>query len=189
MGRARQAAAVAIDTSVVRYFYAAGFLAKLIGYLGQGVAVYDVQQEIKHQSASRADLAAILAGRGWPARLQGTLTASEKADALRIQAEWIREDRKKDPTKKPRPDEHLGEISTVLIADRTRTPMVAMDDGRGRALAGIRKIAVISSGGLAIEMTAEGALTLDEGWLVYDRATSNATRSEFDRLVLDTSRG
>ena len=183
MGRARQSAQIAVDTSVVRNFFAAGQLPRLIAFLPGAIAVQEVLDELEYQGRSRPVLASTLQRTRWPDLLPATLTVEERRDVQRIQREWTEEDSKRTPGRTSAPDAHLGEIVTVFAAVREGIAAVLLDDGRGRALAGSRGLHVTSGAGLAIRLTHGGELSSDEGWAVYDRSLRSATRAEFERLV------
>jgi hypothetical protein len=183
VGRIGAAGRVAIDTSCPRYFHRAGLLAELISYISGGVAIDAVLTELERQGRSRQDFATILTRTRWPRRLHFVPTAAERADIFRIQQEWIADDRRRNVALQPAKDTHLGEIETVIAANRFGLGAVILDDRRGRHLAGARGLLATSSGGLMIEMAAVGHLTRDQAFSVYEAAYTNPRRAEFDRLV------
>jgi len=182
---ARDLEQVAIDTTLVRYFADAGHLDALIAYLPQAVAVADVLDEVRRQASSpqRQQMGTTLAAHAdWPREVAVNLSSEDSRRIQRIQAEWIAEDKKKG--KAVRADSHLGELQTIFAAAQEQVPLVVLDDSRARRLAGERRLATKSTYGIALEMTAHGLLTPDQGYAVVEIATGDARR-KFDQLLAD----
>ena len=181
---ARDARRVAIDTTVVRYFFKAERLPLLISYLPKAFAFDDVARELRDQAKSRPKLAAQLSLTKWPEVKTANLASHHQSEILRVQAEWRRDDKIKtgrDPGEKA----HLGELVSIFAAADGKADLLIMDERRGRALAGTRGLPVLSTPGLAIQMSADGTISEDDGWLVYSAALSESRRPEFVRLVED----
>jgi hypothetical protein len=76
---------------------------------------------------------------------------------------------------------HSGEIATVLIAEHRRVDLVLIDDRWGKSLAKGRGLRVMSTARLCQEMVAAGALSEDDGFLVFDVATPDGVgRDRFE---------
>jgi hypothetical protein len=76
---------------------------------------------------------------------------------------------------------HSGEIATVLIAEHRRVDLVLIDDRWGKSLAKGRGLRVMSTARLCQEMVVAGALSEDDGFLVFDVATPDGVgRDRFE---------
>lgn len=173
MARAKDARKVALDMTVIRHFHDAGFLVQLVTYLPKACVVPDVYRELTLQAQSRPQLQGLQKMR-WPVQL-GQLPAGLIERGLIIQEEWTEEG--------DRADAHLGEIYTVISAAHFGVDLVITDDGDGLKLASTERVRAIRGGELAAEMVVEGELTLEEGWLVYQRTRKKPSRENFERLV------
>lgn len=81
---------------------------------------------------------------------------------------------------------HTGEIATVLIAEHRGADLVLIDDGWGKSLAKGRGLRVMSTARLALEMVVAGALSEDNGFLVFDAATPDGVgRDRFELRLSD----
>lgn len=184
---AQDAKQVAIDTTAVRYFHKAERIELLTAYLPDAVAFDDAYWEIHNQAASRPPLKKHLDAAKWPKKVAPVLSARDQVEIIRVQSEWRREDKIK-TGRDPGNQAHLGELSAIFAAAGGQADLLIMDERRGRGLAHNHGVELISTGGLTIQMAADGSITVDDGWLVYDAAINRASRKGFERLVDDQRR-
>ena len=182
---ARNVATVAIDTSAVRYFHKAQRLSLLISYLPDAIAFDDAYREIMYQARSRADLEQELKAAKWPRRVAPALSTADQVDVLRVQRAWRAEDLAKTGND-PGSQAHLGELTAIFATRSGQADLLVMDERRGRGLAQQHGVAVMSTGGLVIQLTADAFTSEGDGWIAYRASVANAKRPEFERLVSET---
>lgn len=170
----RTASDVLLDASVLCHFAKHGLLQKLRDYLGDRAHITpDVERELLRLSARSEfrQLFAYLAKDGAVVRSEGKWPKRTKnlPDTLKPQFSNLLE-LKRAIGEHERA--HAGEIATVLIAKHRRSDLVIMDDDWGSDFAAkFHGLTVMSTARLALEMAAGGALSDDEGFLVFDSAT------------------
>lgn len=173
---AAQAERVLLDASPFFRFGEVGMKA-LIGlgkYLGNRAGVtLEVEHELE-RTAKRYPFLANLPGTGWPPPPPFELPPYRREELLDI--------KRADPDS--RADQHLGEISTVLMAQELGDALTIIDDELGKKLCRFRHVPRISTATLAAEMTAAGACPDDLGFAVFDGASPDrAGRKAFDRAL------
>jgi len=77
------------------------------------------------------------------------------------------------------PTKHIGEITTVLMAEHLGADLVILEDDLGKRLARKHHLQRMSTAQLAVEMVGSGALSQNEGLLVFNLASNNAGQAVF----------
>lgn len=159
---------VVVDTSPVRSFVEAGAQRAFAGYLGSRVRItVDVSRELDDAAGSLPGLRLFL--RDWPRSEPVDLPDHLKQKAADILG-FITDD--------PRASlQDLGEVTSVLLAEHLRAsgechrPILLLDDVRhGKNLAKPRRLDVIDTPALIIEMVCADAMSRELGNKVW-RAT------------------
>lgn len=159
---------VVVDTSPVRNFVEAGAQRAFAGYLGSRVRItVDVSRELEEAAGSLPGLRSFL--REWPPNDPVDLPHDLKQKAADILG-FITDD--------PRASlRDLGEVTSVLLTEHLRAsgecerPILLLDDVRhGKNLAKPRRLEVIDSPALIVEMVCADAMSRELGNKVW-RAT------------------
>ncbi len=172
--RSGTAPEVLLDTSILFRFAELGFVERLYEYLGSRARMtLEVEREVirRVRLGQFPALSEYVMREGAVARSTGKWPKHTKNLPDSLKSEFTRLlDLKRSIGEHERA--HAGEIATVLIAAHRGSALVVMDDDWGSALA--RRtygLDVMSTARPTLEMVANGALSEDEGFLVFDRAT------------------
>ncbi len=158
---------ILIETTVPHRFCEAQLLPELIRYLGtKAQATPEVIGELERRAQLRTHAGLRLLGMaGWP-----TATDPLPLD-LRLEFERLRRAAQQPSD---HPNAHIGEISTVLMANHLVADLVVIDDEFGKALAKKKRLPRLSTAQLALEMVAEGALDESQGLTVFNLSSDHA---------------
>jgi len=179
--RSLSAALILLDASVLCRFAQHGLLAEVRAYLSDRVRItpeverellrLSVRSEFRQLHEYLARDGAIVRSHGkWPKRT-AQLPDSLKSEFVRV-LELKRAIGEHERA-------HAGEIATVLMARHRQADLVVIDDDWGASFAAkAHGLAVMSTARLTLEMVANGALGVEEGFLVYETATPEGVGRE-----------
>jgi hypothetical protein len=104
------------------------------------------------------------------------LSPEQAGQVMRIAGQWT-------ATPGAGPNEHFGEVATVLVA-AAQGAAVIIDDGKGQELARRRDLPLYTTQDVAIAMAASGALTNDDGARLWDSVfVGSGGRTAFDKAL------
>lgn len=169
---------VLLDATVPHRFCEAQMLPQLIKYLNTNAQVTpEVDGELKN-SSRWDDFAGLrlLQHVGWPK------VTDPLPQHLRSDYEHYRRavQQPGDP-----PTKHIGEITTVMMAEHLRADLVIMDDEFGKRLAKKKGLARISTAQLVVEMTVHGALNEGEGLAAFNLASGGAGEAAYQARLTE----
>jgi hypothetical protein len=176
---------VVVDSSPVRNFVRAGAQRAFVDFLGERARLtVDVHRELEDAAVSSPGLRMLL--RDWPPHEPVALPDDLMQKAADILG-FVAED--------PHPSlQDLGEVTCVLLAQRLRDsgqcadPVLLLDDVRhGKNLAAPRRLTVVDTPALIIEMVCAGAIPETLGSKVW-RATFS-DRSKWAAFDIRLKRG
>lgn len=180
----RSYARVLFDSSAIITFVEAEEVYRLTTYVdAKGAITLDVEQELLRLSQTRfPGLIALTKERlGWP-----------PGDALALPPDLLQEAediRRAELAPGAHEDRDRGEVSTALMTQHMGNAVAVMEDAFGKKICARRRVPRMSTAQLAAEMVAAGALDVESGFAVYDRATpAHVGRSEFESAVDEAQR-
>ena len=178
MMRVANAALVLLDATVPHRFCDAKLVLELMSYLGKAARITpEVESELRQSASGHkyAGLRALQLAGGWP--------MVTMALPLELKGEYRDFKRAAQQPGDP-PAKHAGEITTVLMTAHLEADLVVIDDGFGKALARQKSLNRISTAQLSLEMVCDRALTVDEGFAVFDCSTdASVGRPRFDQAL------
>jgi hypothetical protein len=176
MPSAAQAELVLLDASVPHRFCDAQLLPELIRYLRDNARVTPEVQDELRRNARREDYAGLrlLERANWPS------PTDVLPPEMRVEFEHIRRAVQQlgDP-----PERHIGEISTVLMAQHLGADLVIMDDDLGKRLVRKKRLSRISTAQLVLEMVVEGALDEAQGLIAFNLSSNSAGEAVFRKRL------